>query len=155
MIAKSRNPPVKKSSKKKKSFENFNAKDLHEYWELKYKEHYNEEYFYGGYIGYEMQMLRESLDNYGIYEILLGIDACLNDGVKYIRYFYNSIEHYIPKSIYSKYYYLISNSSKDSLKQEILKLKVLESKLLPTAKTKKDIIAIIEKLDIFLEVKLL
>ena len=141
------------SAKKKKSFAEYNCVDVLSVWNKRYLDIFGEYYSTSQFIGYDQNMLKELLEGYGIYDILLAIDSALQNGCSNIKYFYDAVEKYLPNSKYSKYYYLIEKYGTKDLQKELIDLSVLESKWSPSSNTMDMIDRIVDKFETFLQAK--
>ena len=141
-------------SKINNDVEKWNSKDLLDYWKSKYKEVFGEEYSQYGFVGNSMKALKELLEEYDIYSIILAVDVCLEqDECRQIEYFAKDIDKYLVQTNYARYHYLIGKLGTDEFKNDLLSLAVLENSLLPTAKSERKIRELIERFDEFLVTK--
>ena len=79
------------------NFNELNARDIYELFSTLYKEKYNKEYAGAGFIGNEMHLLRNLIDEHGSAQVACSILNCIinNDTSVNVPYFAAGIEYYI------------------------------------------------------------
>ena len=98
-------------------------------------------------------IIRNLSDMYGNYELLLCMEKGIANGDSNITYLASNMERYFSGSEYVKYYYLIEKYGTKDMKELLMELSVLESRLLPTASSQNRIDEIIEEFDKILDNK--
>ncbi|MBI2020101.1 hypothetical protein HYS94_01645 [Candidatus Daviesbacteria bacterium] len=116
----------------KHKIEDYNALDLKEYWRKQYNKKHKEDYSTHGYGGTELKNLKQLLQDYDVYTILLAIPAALEE-CNSINIFCSEIEKYITNYEFPKaVFYCLTKGDKE-IQHKLQDLLVLEAKWLPTA----------------------
>ena len=134
----------------KKDIEKYTSRDIFKIWQDSYRLKRNEQYRVKM---HEVALLDKLLQMYGIYEVLLCIDRSMDNMDYNIQYFYDNFDRYVTGSDYVKYHYLIKKHGTKALKHDLLRLEVLESRLLPSTIAMQKIDEIIQRFEIFLTPK--
>ena len=135
------------ANKSKKNIEKYTVKDIFKIWQDSYKLKHGEQYRVKM---HEVALLDKLLQNYGVYEVLLGIDKSMDNRDYNIQYFYDNFDRYVTGSDYVKYHYLIRRYGTKALKHDLLQLEILESRLLPSTITMQKIEDIVQRFETFL-----
>lgn len=121
--------------KNKHVIEDYTATDLKEYWCNQYNKKYNEAYSPHGFGGTELKNLKQLLQDYDIYTILLALQKALEDNCQSINIFCSNIEKYITNYEFPKAVYYCLTYGNEKIQQKLQELLILESSWLPTANT--------------------
>lgn len=120
---------VRKS--KAKLPEKYTAKDVYDYWGECYSKYALTDYNPRGFIGHELQQLKEALALYDIYAVLLAVESGVLNGESSLVYFISRLEEYIPSTEYPKLHYWIRKKGESTQKSLLLDLTLLESRWIP------------------------
>ena len=137
----------------KKQYEKYTSKDLFAYWSETYKAKHKVKYSHREFGGTEFSRLKDALEKYGIYALLLGIKKGIDSGERSIRFFCDNIDKYIVETNYAKYLFLIKNFAPPELKALLVELGVLETKWTQNVRTQKRVVEIVAKFDDWCEIK--
>lgn len=124
-----------KKVKKRKltaAFENYTAKDLYDFWCNEFLNENQSEYTSRGFIGNELHLLKQILEECDIYAILLAISSGIKAGEIAIKYFVESLSEYLPSTQYAKYVFLVKESNNLKAKELLDRLLFLECKWIPS-----------------------
>ena len=113
---------------KAKSPDKYTSKDLFDYWGECYENYFSTPYNPHGFVGHELQYLKEGLDLYGVYPVLLAIEFGVLNGESSLTYFYSRIADYIPSTEYPQLHYWVRKKGGSDQKSLLLDLTLLESR---------------------------
>ena len=116
---------------KAKSPEKYTSKDLFNYWGECYEKYFSTSYNPRGFIGHELQQLKELLDSYDVYAVLLAIESGVLNGESSLVYFISRLEDYIPSTEYPKLHYWVRQKGESEQKSLLLDLTLLEARWIP------------------------
>ena len=123
---------VKATRKSKaKSPDKYTSRDVFDYWGECYEKYFSTPYNPHGFVGHELQQLKESLAFYDIYAVLLAIEFGVLNGESSLVYFLSRLEDYIPSTEYPKLHYWIRKKGGEEQKSLLLDLTLLESRWIP------------------------
>ena len=111
--------------------EKYTSKDLFDYWGECYEKFFLTSYNPRGFVGHELQKLKDSLALYDVYSVLLAIEAGVLNGESSLVYFISRLEEYIPTTEYPKLHYWIRKKGESEQKTMLLDLTLLESRWIP------------------------
>ena len=137
----------------KKSYEKYTSKDIFTYWVDLYKIKHKQTYSHREFGGTELGRLKEVLELYGIYTLLLAMKKGIDAGEHSIRFFCENITRYVVDTDYAKYVFIIKNFGTKELKELLLELTVLETKWTQNVRTKRRIAEIVQKFSDWCEIK--
>lgn len=137
----------------KKTYEKYTSRDLFKYWADVYKTKHNVDYSHQEFGGSELSRLKDALEKYGVYAILLAIKKGIDDGQRSVRFFCENIDRYVLETNYAKYLFLIRNFGPPELKTLLVEVGVLETKWIQNNRTKKRLAGIVQKFDDWCEIK--
>ena len=109
----------------------YTSKDLFTYWGECYEKYFSTPYNPRGFVGHELQRLKEALVSYDVYAILLAIEFGVLNGESSLVYFLSRLEDYIPSTEYPKLHYWIRKRGESEQKSLLLDLTLLESRWIP------------------------
>jgi|TARA_R110000824_G_scaffold147237_2_gene316678 hypothetical protein len=116
---------------KRKPPEKYIAKDVYDYWGECYSNYALTDYNPRGFIGHELQQLKEALALYDIYAVLLAVESGVLNGETSLVYFLSRLDEYIPSTEYPKLHYWIRQQGEAEQKSVLLDLTLLESRWIP------------------------
>jgi len=116
---------------KAKSPDTYTSRDVFNYWGECYEQYFSTSYNPRGFVGHELQQLKEALAFYDIYAVLLAIEFGVLNGESSLVYFLSRLEDYIPSTEYPKLHYWIRKKGGEEQKSLLLDLTLLESRWIP------------------------
>ncbi len=123
--------PKAERKSKAKFPDKYTAKDTYDYWGECYKKYFLTSYNPRGFVGHELQQLKEALALYDIYAVLLAIESGVLNGESSLVYFLSRLEDYIPSTEYPKLNYWVRKKGGGEQKSLLLDLTLLESRWIP------------------------
>ena len=132
------------------NFDAYTVKDIRDFWSSEFLKEHQTEYASRGFVGNELHLLKQVIEEYGVYATLLAISNGIRSGEIAIKYFVDSISDYLPSTQYAKYVFLIRMNNNDKAKNLLNKLLFLESKWIPSGDDHVKKIDLINELDTLL-----
>ena len=124
-------PPKTVRKTKSKLPEKYTAKDVYDYWGECYSKYSSTDYNPRGFIGHELQQLKEALALYDIYAVLLAVESGVLNGESSLVYFLSRLDEYIPSTEYPKLHYWVRKKGESDQKSLLLDLTLLEARWIP------------------------
>jgi len=109
----------------------YTSKDVFDYWGECYENYFSTPYNPHGFVGLELQKLRETLVFYDIYAVLLAIESGTLNGESSLVYFLSRLEDYLPSTEYPQLHYWVRKKGGAEQKSLLLDLTLLESRWIP------------------------
>ena len=108
----------KQHSHQKKLPEQYNARDLLSYWDSLFEEYYKRDY-QSSRLGQDMHILKSLLEENGVYNVLLGLERAIKNGVTSIQFLEdNFVRNYVPEMPSPKVYFYL-RQLKDKATQKL------------------------------------
>jgi len=84
--------PKAERKSKAKSPDKFTSRDVFDYWGECYEKYFSTSYNPHGFIGHELQQLKEAIALYEVYPVLLAIESGVLNGESSLVYFLSRLE---------------------------------------------------------------
>lgn len=116
-----------------KQIEEYTSKDLHRFWEEKFKVKHKSDYFVRSFIGKELSSLKSLLDNYDVFTIMLAMIVAIEEGSKDICFFAKDFKRFAPNSSHPDIDFFVKEYGSEKQRQLLMELRLEDSKWFPTS----------------------
>jgi len=110
-----------------KKIEDYTARDLLTYW-LSLVDSGHQ-----GFIGNELNVFKELLNDFDVYYVLYGIEQAVKSGCVSLSVFVDCFDDFVTGTKYPKLWYYVNKYGNGGMKEKLTELDVLERKWLPSA----------------------
>lgn len=111
-----------------KAYKEYNSIDLRKFWCQEFQQYTGEAYSPHGFGGNELKTLKELLEIFNVYSVLLAIINAIKEGCRSISFFADQIDSYLPDHNFHKIEFCIKRFGDEEKKKKWRLFKMLEYK---------------------------